>query len=152
MILQAWLSCPKMRTIPCCLGANTSTYRPSCLSFLPLKWRQEEALVRGVSMKTASAGLAQANCWLSISILSPGRGRVAFEVSRVTYTSLGDAHACLGHAHQLRPSRDRLDTAFHGLGAGGGIKSFHKYIASLLCRGLGPRGGGPGQDQATCRE
>lgn len=60
----------------------------------------------------------------------------------MTYTSLGDAHSGLVCAHQLRPSRDRLDTAFHGLGAGGGIKSFHKYTAFLLCRGPGPEGGG----------
>lgn len=34
----------------------------------------------------------------------------------MTYTSLGEAHFCLVCAHQLRPSRDRLDTAFQALG------------------------------------
>lgn len=34
----------------------------------------------------------------------------------MTYTSLGEAHSCLVCAHQLRPSRDRLDTAFQALG------------------------------------
>lgn len=44
----AWLSLPWMRAISCYLEANTWPYLPSHLSFLPLKWGQEAALVRGL--------------------------------------------------------------------------------------------------------
>lgn len=44
----AWLSLPWIRAISCYLEANTWPYLLSRLSFLPLKWGQEEALVGGL--------------------------------------------------------------------------------------------------------
>lgn len=63
----------------------------------------------------------------------------------MTYTSLGEAHSCLVCAHQLRPSRDRLDTAFQALGL---VKGLSLSINTLLSpvqrtrtRGRGTRTG-----------
>lgn len=101
-----------------------------------------------MSVKTVSAGLARAYCWLSTNISASSAQEDEWSLPSDLHLPRGGT-LLTGVCPPAEAFQGQIRHSFPGLGAGEGIKSFHKYTASLLCRGPGPGGGAPGQDQST---
>lgn len=84
-----------------------------------------------MSVKTASAGLARAYCWLSTNISASSAQEDEWSLPSDLHLPRGGT-LLPGVCPPAEAFQGQIRHSFPGFGAGEGIKSFHKYTA-LSC-------------------